>query len=340
MNKILVVDDNLVSLKLITSLLDGMYELLPAKSGEMALKMCERVLPDLVLLDIEMPGMDGFETISRLRNNVMFNRIPVIFVTGHHDSEMELKGLRLGARDFITKPVDKNILLHRIGIHLRVASYQTELENSIAKLSAGISITMADMIECRDENTGGHVLRTQAYVERIGKKLRHDGVFSDELSGGILDMIVRATPLHDIGKIAISDAVLLKPGKLTSDEFSIMKKHAKIGSDILKNMRVKMPNQLYLFYAETIAGSHHERFDGKGYPYGLEGNDIPLCGRIMAVADVYDALVDDRVYRKGMSHEEACAIIMEGSGTQFDPRVVSAFEACKDEFEDMSKDMK
>jgi putative two-component system response regulator len=326
MNKILVVDDNLSSLKQIGVQLGENYEVSLAKSGPLALQICMSEKPDLILLDIEMPGMDGFETLKRLRLNHYLGSIPVIFLTGNHDTETEVRGLQLGARDFITKPVEKSILLHRIELHLRFSSYQSRLESTVAKLSESVTMSFAELIECRDENTGEHVARTSRYVEILGRNLIEKGMFVEELTSMDLAMMVRAAPLHDIGKIAISDRILLKPDRLDDEEFNTMKQHTIIGEEILDHMFARTPTQQYLLYAKQIAASHHERFDGKGYPRRLAGDEIPLCGRIMAVADVYDALVADRVYRQGMKHTEAYRIIIDGKDTNFDGRVVEIFE--------------
>ncbi|MDR2178381.1 MAG: response regulator [Treponema sp.] len=329
--KILVVDDNLPSLKQIGAQLEESYDVSLAKSGPLALRICAREKPDLILLDIEMPGMDGFETLKRLRLNQYLGSIPVIFLTGNHDTETEVRGLQSGARDFITKPVEKSILLHRIELHLRFSSYQAQLEDTAAKMSDSVALAFAELIECRDENTGEHVARTSGYLGMLGRKLMDMGLFTDELTSTDLALMVRAAPFHDIGKIAISDKILLKPGRLDEEEFDIMKQHTVIGEEILKNMLARTPTQRYLHYAIMIAASHHERYDGNGYPRRLAGDEIPLCGRIMAVADVYDALVNDRVYRRGMGHAEACRIIVDGRGTLFDARIIDAFEAINGE---------
>jgi putative two-component system response regulator len=320
--EILVVDDNAASLKQIGAYLMGTYSFSMAKSGEQALRICERERPDLILLDIEMPNMDGFEVISRLKLNPMLEHIPVIFLTGNRDTETETRGLQSGARDFIKKPVEKDILLHRLSLHLRITAYEDYLAESVMRITEGFALSIANLIECRDENTGGHVQRTSRYVETLGRNLLSQDLFVEELYGSALEMIVRAAPLHDVGKISISDRILLKPGKLSTEEFAVMKTHAPIGAQMLKDMYERTPAQTYLRYARMIAGSHHERYDGEGYPNRLAGDDIPLCGRIMAIADVYDALLDDRVYRKGMGHEEAVDVIMAGQGAQFDPRFV------------------
>ena len=326
MKRILVVDDNLSILKQISAHLSGEYEVSLAKSGMLALEICVKEQPDLILLDIEMPDMDGFDVITRLKQNPFLDRIPVIFLTASHSSEFEIKALESGARDFIIKPVEKGILLHRIELHLRFVSYQMQTEQDVTTLSDSIATSFAEMIECRDENTGGHVVRTSKYVEMLGKELIEEGMFPDELNPSELQLMVRAAPLHDIGKIAISDRVLLKAGRLDDIEFTMMKRHSEIGASILERMCQRMPAQRYLRYACLIAGSHHERYDGKGYPRGLDKERIPLCGRIMAVADVYDALMDNRVYRRGMGHIQASNIIFENEWTQFDPAVVGAFK--------------
>jgi putative two-component system response regulator len=331
-----VVDDNLAILKQISSFLADDYQVLLAKSGPLALQICIREKPDVILLDVEMPEMDGFDVLTQLKTNPYLNRIPVIFLTAHHDAEAETRALESGARDFITKPVEKRILLHRIELHLKLASYQAHTEQTVMSLSDNIAISFAEAIECRDENTGGHVIRTSKYVDVLGNKLIEDGVFPDDINPAELQEMVRAAPLHDIGKIAISDMILLKPGRLDGAEFLTMKRHSEIGAAILNRMYRRMPAQHYLYYASLIAGSHHERYDGTGYPNGLSGDNIPLCGRIMAVADVYDALVDDRVYRKGMGHAQASSLIIESSGTHFDPRVVEAFKITQNQIAEIA----
>jgi putative two-component system response regulator len=336
MNKILVVDDNLAILKQISSFLADDYQVSLAKSGALALQICVRERPDIILLDVEMPEMDGFEVQAQLRSNPNLNRIPVIFLTAHHDAEVEIRALESGARDFITKPVEKRILIHRIEVHLKFASYQAHTEQTVMSLSDNIAVSFAEAIEFRDENTGGHVIRTSKYVDILGNELIGSGLFPEDISLSELQEIVRAAPLHDIGKIAISDMILLKPGKLDTAEFTTMKRHSEIGAGILSRMYRRMPAQHYLYYASLIAGSHHERYDGTGYPNGLLGDNIPLCGRIMAVADVYDALVDDRVYRRGMGHAQASSLIIENSGTHFDPRVVEAFKITRDKIAEVA----
>jgi putative two-component system response regulator len=206
-----------------------------------------------------------------------------------------------------------------------MSSYQSYLYDSVKDISGSLTYTMSELIEFRDSNTGSHVIRTSKYMDAVARELKSRGLFERELSDTAIDLMTRAAPLHDVGKIAITDRILLTPGRLDDDEFEIMKTHAAKGAEILKEMYARTPALTYLMYASMVAASHHERFDGRGYPYGLAGSDIPLCGRIMSVADVYDALVDDRVYRKGVSHDEAVEIIAKGRGNQFDPDVADAF---------------
>jgi putative two-component system response regulator len=284
-----------------------------------------------------MPVMDGFETIARLKRDMVLSHIPVIFLTAHHDTDTEVKGLKSGAVDFITKPFEKSILLHRLALHILFAEYQQKLENTVKELSDSLSASFAALVECRDANTGGHIVRSSRYVAMLGRELQKRDQFKGELSDFQIDMMVRAAPLHDIGKVSVSDMILLKPAKLDDKEFEVMKSHTTLGARIIKAMYDRTPTQRYLRYATMIAEWHHEKYDGSGYPERLTGDDIPLCAKIMAVADVYDALVDDRVYRKALSHREAFDIIVKGKGSHFDPRVVDAFETVSDEMEAESK---
>jgi putative two-component system response regulator len=328
----LVVDDNLTSLKQIGTLLSGHYEFSLFKSGRDAIKFCKHDIPDLVLLDVDMPEMDGFETLARLRANPKMAGIPVIFITGNTDTVTEIKALEAGARDVVKKPADRDILLYRVGIHLELLDYQTNLENTMKELKSGIAVSFADIIERKDDNTGEHVLRTSKYVEIIGRELLDRGGFRDELSEENLELIVCGAPFHDIGKIGVSDVILLKPSKLTDEEYAEVKKHTTIGSRVLQNIYKRTPDQHYLKYASLMAEGHHERYDGKGYPRGLAGERIPLCSRLTAVANVYDSCLTDRIYRPALSADEARGIIAQGRGTEFDPYIVDAFESAYGKF--------
>jgi putative two-component system response regulator len=337
MKQILVVDDNLSNLKQINMQLCNSYKMALAKSGAQALQICLSERPDLILLDVQMPEMDGFQTIAKIKENITMRSIPVIFLTANSDVATEVKALGSGAVDFVTKPIEKSILLHRIELHLQMGEYNRSLENTVKNLEDGLITSFSDLIECRDGNTGGHVVRTSRYVELLGQELLKKGAVAEELSEKALEMIVRATPLHDVGKIGVSDVILLKPAMLNDEEFALMKQHTKIGADILRHMYLRTPTQHYLQYAIMIAESHHERYDGAGYLCGLKREDIPFCARIMAVADVYDALVDTRVYKRAMTHEDACRIIYAGTETHFDPRVVEAFRSVNTQFNEAAQ---
>ena len=332
MKSILIVDDNLVSLKQISVQLAKSYEIYLAKSGELAIQICGKEKPDLILLDVEMPDMDGFETIVQLKKNPELKHVPVIFLTGNHDAATEVKCLESGAMDFITKPVNADILRHRIELHLQFSTYQLNLEHTVKELEDNIGIAFAELLDCKDYNVAGHVMRTGEYVELIIKQLLEENAFGDELTPEDINVIKRATPFHDIGKIGISDIILLKRAALSDVERREICRHTTIGAHVLQTIYDRTPNQYYLKTAITIAEGHHERYDGTGYPRGLKGNNIPLCCRIMAVANVYDGCITDRVYRKGLTHEEACNVIFTGRGTEFDPQIVDAFDKVKDKF--------
>jgi putative two-component system response regulator len=329
---ILIVDDNLVSLKQISAQLAKDYEVSLAKSGELALQICAREKPDLILLDVEMPGMDGFATIARLKEDPQLKQIPVIFLTGNHDTGTEVKCLGSGAMDFITKPANVDILRYRIEMHLQFAAYQLHLERMIKEVEDNIGISFAELLECKDYNLANHVLRTGEYVELLIRELIEEGTFENEITAEDITVMKRAVPFHDIGKIGVSDIILLKKSSLTEIEYQEICKHTIIGAQVLKSIYERTPNQDYLKTAIIIAEGHHEHYDGTGYPHGLKGDDIPLCCRIMAVANVYDACITDRIYRKKLSHEQASATIFAGRGTEFDPRVVDAFDKVRDKF--------
>jgi putative two-component system response regulator len=328
--QILVVDDNISSLKQIGAQLSSHYEVSLAKSGALALQICRQEKPDLILLDIEMPGMDGFETLGRLKDDPDLRPIPVIFLTGNRDSAVEIRALRSGAMDFITKPANKDILFHRLELHLQYAAYQTSLETTVKQLENSIVTSFAELIECKDDNVGGHVLRTGEYTAVIGRELLAAGTFAGELSEAELDMIVRAAPLHDVGKVGISDVLLLKPGPLTEIEYDEVKKHTSIGAQFLERIYERSPEQDYLKFAIKTARWHHERYDGTGYPDGLSGDAIPLCARLIAVANMYGACLTNRVYRRAIGHDEVCRLIHQERGRAFDPRIVDAFEAARE----------
>lgn len=344
---ILVIDDTPSNLSLINHLLRDQYRVKLANSGARGLELAFDRPPDLVLLDIMMPEMDGYEVIQQLKANPLTTHMPVIFLTAKIEAADEELGFQLGAVDFIHKPFSPSIMLARIGAHLQVHAWQTFLEdksawlqseverrvNEVLKLQAGAIRVMVSLAEFRDECTGNHIRRTQTYVRRLAEHLSRQARDRAFLNPETIDSIAKASPLHDIGKIAIPDNILLKPGKHTPEEFEIMKTHAIKGEGMLQRTRKELgDDNLMLLYASQIARSHHERWDGGGYPDGLVGEAIPLPARLMAVADVYDALRSRRPYKAAFSHEEAAAIMLDGCGKHFDPLLMDAFLALQDEF--------
>ncbi|MDR2072441.1 MAG: response regulator [Spirochaetaceae bacterium] len=331
MKSILVVDDDEVILESICAQL-SVYKTYAAPTGRWALEMARLLRPNLILLDINMPGMDGFDVLTQLQQQQGLRDIPVIFLTASEDPLIQLRGLKSGAVDFIHKPVNRDILHHRIRLHLQFAAYTRSLEQSIEELEDHIGYAFADLIECKDYNFSGHVLRTGKYAELLGLSLYGRGVLVPELDLGFIDTMTRATPFHDIGKIGINEEILRKKGPLTGEEFKTVQGHTLIGAGILKDIYEQLPSRDYFKMAELIARFHHERYDGTGYPFGFSGDHIPLCCRIVAVANVYDACVSDRVYHPAMEHSAACEEICRGRGTEFDPQIVDVFLENSDRF--------
>ncbi|MEY4266569.1 MAG: hypothetical protein RIS90_1104 [Pseudomonadota bacterium] len=345
---ILVVDDTPENLQLISSLLSEHYKVRVAISGEKALRMMqEGELPDLMLLDILMPVMDGYEVCRRMKADPRMQQVPVIFVTAKLESQDEEHGLELGAVDYITKPISPAITLARIRTHLslkraanllqdRNHSLEEEVRRRTRELSSIQDVTimaMSSLAETRDNETGNHIRRTQNYVKVLAVQLQGHPRFAAYLSPEQVELLYKSAPLHDIGKVGIPDRILLKPGPLDPDEFQIMKTHTTLGRDAIlaaENL-LESPNS-FLQCAREIALSHQEKWDGSGYPEGLSGDAIPIAARLMALADVYDALISRRVYKEPMSHEQAFNIIQAGRGTHFDPDVVYAFLAVAEDF--------
>jgi putative two-component system response regulator len=340
MKHILIVDDNLTNLQQISIQIEDEFDLTLAKSGTQALQICLQEMPDIILLDIEMPEMDGFETLEQLRRNVAYRQVPVIFLTATRDAATERRAIQAGASDYLIKPCERDVLLHRINLHLALASYSSQMEDQVKNLEDSLVRSFSSLIESRDDTEGGHILRTARYVEIIAGELFRSGRFPEALNEATVDMIHRAAPLHDVGKIGVSDSILRKPSLLNDEEFAIMKTHTTMGAKILKGIFSRLPPEGYHEYAVLIALYHHERWDGKGYPNGLRGQEIPLCARIMSLADVFDALVDVRVYKKPMNLPDAIRVIISGSGTVFDPAIVEAFQDIKEEICLASKELK
>ncbi|MGD9016632.1 MAG: response regulator [Desulfobacterales bacterium] len=341
---LLLVDDSTTNLQVLRESLSGSgYKLLIAKSGPAALATARKALPDLILLDIMMPDMDGYEVCRRLKADHDTRRIPVIFLTALAGIDDEAKGLALGAVDYITKPIVPELVRVRVRNHLALKRYQNELEIEVRRQTRDLALTQAVMIESlatlaeyRDPETGGHIKRTQNYVKALAVRLKTHPRFRNELTDEAIDLLYLSAPLHDIGKVGVRDDVLLKAGRLTDKEFMEMKRHTQYGHDALYHTEQKLKKSAFLRYAREIAHTHQEKWDGSGYPQGLKGEAIPISGRLMALADVYDALISKRVYKPPFTHEKAVDIIREGSGTHFDPDIVDAFLDIEDTFRNIA----
>jgi putative two-component system response regulator len=366
--RVLVVDDDPSNLLVLGELLEPLYTVRFARSGEQALALAGATpQPQLVLLDVMMPGMDGFDVIGRLRSNPSTAGIPVIFVTAKESFEDEERGLRLGAVDYVAKPINPVVLLARVATHLELkrnrdelAARNVSLEAEVARRMRHIELVqqvamraLASLGEARDNETGHHIKRTQLYIQVLGEHLQNHPRFAAHLGPARLSLIVNAAPLHDVGKIGIRDEILLKPGKLTPEEFEVMKTHAAIGGEAidaaLRDAAADHGPELsealnaardplgtgpldFLLVAREIAVGHHEKWDGSGYPKGLSGDAIPVSARLMALADVFDALVSRRVYKAPMPLSEVSRVLQEGRGRHFDPDMLDALFECWDEF--------
>lgn len=337
---ILVVDDDSANLMLAQKILGGEYRIAAANSGPAALKYLGKNRPDVILLDINMPEMDGFETMEQLKIMKDINTIPVIFLTADKSTETETKCFQVGAFDFVGKPFVSDILKSRVKRALELEQYHNSLETlvkeqaeqlmerskRIGEIQENVIVGLANLIESRDGSTGKHVKNTQGYVELIVGELSGRGLFADILDEEYMQNTCKAAPLHDIGKIKIPDSILQKPGKLTPEEYETMKKHTVYSTDVIKGIIGDVENEEYVRVASDIAMYHHERWDGTGYPAGLKGEEIPLCARIMAVADVFDALYEERCYKQPVRPmEKVLGILEEGKGLQFDPVIVEIF---------------
>jgi putative two-component system response regulator len=306
-------------------------------SAKLMFNFLEKVVPDMILLDIMMPEVDGFEALKQLRGHDQFAHIPVIFLTSKREPETEALGFEMGVVDFITKPFSKPVLLNRIKTHLGIENIIQERTNSLKRLKNGIVSVLANLVENRDTMTGSHIERTTKYLQLLLAAMQEHDIYAEEVKQWDLEATLSSARLHDIGKIVISDLILNKPGRLTPEEFENIKTHAMEGEKIIDSIIIESGDEAFLQYAKLFAGYHHERWDGTGYPYGVKGEDIPLQGRVMAIADVYDALVSVRPYKKAFTHEEAVKIILEGRGTQFDPKITDLFMEINGLFDEVIK---
>ncbi|MDR2528716.1 MAG: response regulator [Synergistaceae bacterium] len=357
---IMIVDDNIVNLKVAKGALVESCDVFTVPSAVKMFELLERSRPGLILLDIAMPEMDGYEALKRLKANHETRDIPVIFLTSMNSTESEIEGLSLGAVDYISKPFMPRLLQKRVELHLTVEVQKRQLKNQAEKLNeqslalqdfndglqrmveektrkvtelqTAILKTVANLVENRDGVTGGHIERTQRWLKLLIQGLKEMGIYKEQLRKWNIDLMLQSSQLHDVGKIAIVDSILNKPGRLTSEEFEEMKRHTTLGVRIIEKIEEEVSDSEFLRYAKVFAGTHQEKWDGSGYPAGLAGEDIPLPGRLMAIADVYDALISSRPYKKAFSHEEAVKIILEGRGTHFDPLLTDVFARVAGQF--------
>jgi len=350
---IIMVDDNPANLRIGKNILAKKYTVATAPSAEKLFNLLENNIPDLILLDVNMPEMDGYEAIKILKSKIKTREIPVIFLTAYTESESELTALSLGAIDFISKPIQPALLLKRIELHLLVEEQKKTLEKqaaelkyfndnlqkmvdektqNILQLQNALLKTMAELVEYRDDITGRHIERTQQGLKILLNEIVSSGIYKNETKDWNIELLIQSSQLHDVGKIFISDNILRKPGKLNFDEYEDMKIHTHVGKQIMEKVEILAMECEFLKYAKIFASSHHEWWDGTGYPNNLHGNNIPLLGRVMAIADVYDALVSVRPYKKAYTHDEAVEIIKKGSGTQFDPSLVKIFVKVSEQF--------
>lgn len=342
---VVVVDDEPVNLEIAENALNGYYKLTKLISGEQLMKFLDRIKPDMILLDVQMPGMNGYDALKKIMENHSTQNIPVIFLTSQDSTDSERLGLRLGAKDFIRKPFDNEVMLSRIRSQMELYIYRNQLEEVIEQKTAQITdlqhvltVSWAEMIESRDGTTGSHVRNTTGYYEILIKAMGEDPKYAQELQEEIRGELLRASTLHDIGKIGISDIILKKPMSLDECEFVQMKTHSQIGADMIEKIISKAYYDSFLNYAKEMAWFHHERWDGTGYPRKLKGLEIPTYVRALSIVDVYDALTSVRPYKKAFTHENALEIIKQDSGKFFDPDIFKVFMENEEKFRAFQKE--
>jgi putative two-component system response regulator len=339
--RILIIDDSPEAIDVLGNALPKDYILQFALSGELALKLLDngKTLPDLILLDVMMPDMNGYEVCRRLKDDERFKNIPVIFLSSLLDAKDKVKAFQNGGVDYIEKPFEIREVQARVENHMRLHDLQEELKrynkelnhlvelkvNEISASQMATIFALVKLSESRDKDMGLHIERIAEFCKFFATKLRDNHLYLATIDDAYIENMFKASPLHDIGKVSIPDKILLKPGKLSEEEFEVIKTHTTNGAQTLLEVKEKYPENKFIELGRKIALSHHEKWDGTGYPFGLKGEEIPLEGRIMAIVDVYDALRSRRVYKAAYSHETSIAIIMEGSGSHFDPTLVEIF---------------
>jgi putative two-component system response regulator len=353
-SSVLVVDDDPQSLRLMSAMLErGGLDPRPVTSGRLAIEAAVADPPDLVLLDARMPGMSGVEVCRWLKQDERLRSIPVIFLSGNAGTDDKVEAFRVGAVDYVTKPFQDQEVLSRIKTHMRLrrlqvelASHNVQLEEFIAEQVRAVTASqlatifaLAKLAEARDDDTGQHIERVQTFSKVLAEKMREMRLHAAHLTTAFIEHLYQTASLHDIGKVGTPDAVLLKPGKLTAEEFYEMKKHCALGASTLATVLERHPENQFIRMGVDVARSHHEKWDGGGYPDGLKGEAIPLSARIVALADVYDALTSNRCYRPAIGHEEVCRMVQAGRGTHFDPDVVTAFGTLEGQFRRIRQEM-
>ena len=347
---IMIVEDEKANIDILLEAFKDQYQVMVALNGKTALKAIKSNQPDLILLDIMLPKLNGYQVCKRLKNNPKTAAIPIIFVTSMTEDTDERKGLELGAIDYITKPFNIPIVKARVENHLELKKAKEKLKDQnyileqkvqerTKKLEQTQEVTiqsLAALAETRDDETGEHIIRTKRYVKLLANFLKDHPRFSNYLTAESIEWVYKTAPLHDIGKVGIPDRILYKEGKLNKKEFEIIKKHPAYGENAIKNAQENLGSNSFLKFAKEIVATHHEKWDGSGYPRGLKEEEIPIAGRLMAIADVYDALVNRRVYKPAFSHQQAFEIITEGDGRtdpeHFDPDVLDAFIQLEGQF--------
>jgi putative two-component system response regulator len=333
-NRILAVDDNADNLAILKELLEPHFVVSCVESGEEALRVAPTFRPNVVLLDMMMPGLNGKQTCRLLREDPALKETKVVMLSARTAIEDRLSAYDLGAVDYITKPFNDLEVLAKVRAWMKMFHEQEieEVWGEIQRTRDVVGFAMTTLAAFRDTETGEHLFRLRWYSYLLAEQLSVTGPYCNDIDERFLQQLYRASPLHDIGKVGIDDAILRKPGPLTPEEFEQIKQHTVIGGDILVRTAAELSSADYVQMAAVIARHHHERFDGTGYPDGLTGTEIPLAARIVCVADVFDALTSDRVYRKAMPADEASAIIEQGAGSHFDPAIVEAFFLRSEEF--------
>lgn len=344
---LLIVDDTPDNITVLSAILREHYRIKVANSGAKAIEIANAFPPDLILLDVMMPELDGYETCRRLKASERTRDIPIIFVTARSHIEDERRGLLLGAVDYISKPVSPPVVQARVATQLRLRATTAQLQeknhvlrqslqqrtDALLRTQEAVIHAMAAMVEARDNETGNHIRRTQTYVGMLAHALRDSPRFTDVLTEENIELICKSAPLHDIGKVAIPDHILLKPGSFTEQEWEMMKMHTTHGRNTILAVEKHLgESNEFLTFAREIAYSHHEKWDGSGYPQGLKGEEIPVSARLMAVADVYDAIISHRIYKTATRHDEAIAIMKRGHGTHFDPEILDTFLTLEEAF--------